>query len=162
MRKSFTVEMDLEATRSRFVQEFVRRGPASVGLETNVAGQVDARRRFALAIQGWEKNQWIRPFLTRLEGHFEKSSNDATTRVVFVTRGIGWPLAFISLLFPYWVATQIPRWPPPHITWTLLLVVACLIVPAVWTAFYFIEQRIFRLLVNALLAAYERPPLENA
>jgi hypothetical protein len=163
VRKSFVVEMNIEATRDRFVEEFVRRGPGTVGLEANLAGHADARRRFALAIQGWEKNLWIRPFLTRLEGHFEKmESQEGFTRVIFVTRGIGWPLTFVSLLFPYWVAMQIPRWPPPHITWTLLIIVACLTVPAVGAVFYAIERRIYRLLIQGLLAAYDRPPLENA
>jgi hypothetical protein len=156
------VTLNLESARERFVEEFVRRGPGSVGLETNTAGQADPRRRFVLAIQGWEKNPWIRPFLTRLEGHFEKTHDDVTTRVVFVTRGVGWPLTFVSLLFPYWAATLIPKWPPPHITWTLLLAAACLVVPAVGATFYFIERRVYRILVGALLASYDRPTLEDA
>lgn len=161
MRNSFVVEMPIEATRDRYVEEFVKRGPGSVGLETNLAGKADARRRFVLAIQGWEKNEWIRPFLTRLEGHFEKvEGHEQLSRVVFVSRGIGWPLTFISLLFPYWVAMQIPRWPPPHFTWTLLIIVACAVVPVVGTTFFVIERRIYRLLLDGLLAAYDRPPLE--
>lgn len=163
MRRSFVVELPLEATRDRFVEEFVQRGPGSVGLETNLAGQADARRRFVLAIQGWEKNQWIRPFLTRIEGHFEKMEGQThLSRVVFVSRGIGWPLTFVSLLFPYWAAIQIPRWPPPHFTWTLLLLVTLALVPSVGAIFYFIERRIHRLLTDGLLAAYDRPPLENS
>lgn len=163
MRKSFILSTDFETVQERFHREFVKRGPSTVGLELGVAGYLDARRQFALAIQGWERNLWIRPFLTRLEGHFERSQHDDYTRVVFVTRGLTGPLTFLSLLFPYTVArTLLPGWEgvEPAITEIALLAFSLLLVPAIGAAFYMIEWRTHKLLIEALLAAYDRPALE--
>ncbi len=163
MRKSFIVSMDVETTRDRFVREFVRRRTASVGLETGVAGFADARRRFALAIQGWEKNVWIRPFLTRLEGHFERSPHDDYTRVIFETRGLALALTVLTLLVPYTITrTLVPGWEgvEPALTEIILLVLSFLSVPIIGVVFFLLERRTHRVLIDALLAAYERPPLE--
>lgn len=164
MRQSFIVSTDVETTRDRFVHEFVRRGYASVGLELGVAGFADARRRFALALQGWEKNLWIRPFLTRLEGHFERSEHNDYTRVVFETRGLTIPLTFVSLLIPYGVVRAIvPTWTEiePSLSQIALLIFSIAIVPIIGLIFFSIERRTHRLLTEALLLAYSRPPLEK-
>ena len=164
MQSSFIVPYDVEKTRDRFVREFVQRRNGSVGQETSTAGHVDARRRFALAIQGWEKNEWIRPFLTRLEGHFEKSPQNDYTSVVFVTRGLTLPLTVISLLIPYYIVRAVvPGWEgvEPAISDIALVIVSILIVPSIWLMFFFVERRTHRLLINALLAAYDRPPLQE-
>jgi hypothetical protein len=164
MQRSFMVPYDVETTRDRFVREFVQRRGGSVGLETSTAGHVDARRRFALAIQGWESNQWIRPFLTRLEGHFERSPNNDYTLVVFVTRGLTLPLTVISLLIPYYIIRAVvPGWEgvEPAISEIVLVVISVLIVPLVWLMFFFIERQTHRLLIDALLAVYDRPPFQE-
>ncbi len=164
MQSSFIVPYDVETTRDRFVREFVQQRSGSVGKETSTAGHVDARRRFALAIQGWEKNEWIRPFLTRLEGHFEKSPQNDYTRVVFITRGLTLPLTVISLLIPYYIVRAVvPGWEgvEPALSDIALVIVSILIVPSIWLMFFFIERRTHRLLIDALLSAYDRPPLQE-
>lgn len=164
MQRSFIVPHDVEATRDRFVREFVQRRGGSVGLETNTAGHVDARRRFALAIQGWEKNEWIRPFLTRLEGHFERSPQNDYTQVVFVTRGLTLPLTVVSLLIPYYIIRAVvPSWEgvEPALSDIAVVIISVLVVPTIWLMFFFVERKTHKLLIDALLAAYDRPSLHE-
>lgn len=161
---SFIVQSSVEQVRDRFVLELVQRRNASVGQELSVAGFADARRRFALAIQGWEHNLWVRPFLTRLEGHFERSDDNTHTRVVYEYRGLTIPLTFLSLLIPYSVARfLIPTWEgiDPPLLDIAALVVACLIVPVVGVIFYSVERRTHKLLERALLLIYDEPRLED-
>ncbi|MCB9435920.1 MAG: hypothetical protein H6673_02880 [Anaerolineales bacterium] len=163
MQGSFIINSDVESVRDRFVIEFVKRGSATVGREVGVAGIVNARRQFSLAIQGWEANQWIRPFLTRLEGHFERSEHDDYTRVVFSTRGLSGPLTFLSLLIPYTVIRAVlPTWEgvEPVLSSIALLVFSIATVPLVGGVLYWVERRTHRLLIQTLLAAYDEPPLE--
>lgn len=164
MQRSFLVSTDVETTRNTFVLHLVKRGPGSIGKEAGVAGFVDARRRFALAIQGWEHNLWIRPFLTRLEGHFERSPQNDYTRVAFETRGLTIPLTFISLLIPYTVVrTLVPQWEGVELALSdiMLLFFSFLVVPLVGMLLFYVENRTHRLLIKALLAVYGDPPLEK-
>ncbi len=164
MRNTFMVSTDVESTRDQFVEHLVHRGPRSIGKEAGVAGFVDARRRFALAIQGWEKNLWVRPFLTRLEGHFERSPQNDYTRVVFETRGLTIPLTLISLLIPYTVARSlVPQWDSadPALSDIALLIFSIIIVPIISSVFFYVERRTHRLLITALQAVYGDPPLEK-
>lgn len=163
MQQSFIIGATVESVRDRFVLEFVHRGPATVGREVGVAGMVNARRQFALAIQGWEQSQWVRPFLTRLEGHFERSEHDDYTRVVFSTRGLSGPLTFLSLLIPYTIIrTVLPTWEgvEPALSSILLVIFSIASVPMVGFALYWVERRTHLLLIQALLAAYDNPSLE--
>lgn len=161
---NFIVQSSVEKTRDRFVLELVQRGTATVGQELSVAGFVDARRRFALAIQGWEQNLWVRPFLTRLEGHFERSPDNDYTRVVYEYRGLTIPLTFLSLLIPYSIARfLLPRWEgidPPMLD-IAVLILSGLVVPAVGIVFFSIERRTHKLLERALLLIYDKPRLED-
>ncbi|NDJ86883.1 MAG: hypothetical protein GYB66_13455 [Chloroflexi bacterium] len=164
MRRSFLTSTDVESTRDHFLIEFAKRGPTSVGRELGVSGDVDARRRFVLAIQGWERNHWVRPFLTRLEGHFERSQHNDYTRVVFETRGLTLPLTFLSLLIPYSVLSAIlPGWEgiDPPLLDIALVIISVVLVPVIGSVFFFIERRTHRLLIDALLAGYGRPSLED-
>jgi hypothetical protein len=161
---SFIIRDSVEKTRDRFVLELVQRGPATVGKELSVAGFADARRRFVLAIQGWEHNLWVRPILTRLEGHFERSEDNTETRVVYEYRGLTLPLTFISLLIPYTVARfLLPRWEgiDPPLLDIVALVFSVLIVPVIGLGLYSIERRTHRLLERALLLIYDEPRLED-
>lgn len=163
MQGSFIMDADVESVRDRFIIEFVRRRPATVGREVGVAGIVNARRQFTLAIQGWEDNQWVRPFLTRLEGHFERSEDDEYTRVVFSTRGLSGPLTFLSLLIPYTVIRAVlPTWEgvEPALSSIMLLVFSIAIVPLIGAVLYWVERRTHRLLIHTLLTAYDNPTLE--
>jgi hypothetical protein len=153
--------MDVESTRDRFVREFVQRGPGSVGLETNIAGFVDARRRFFIAIQGWEKTPWMRPLLTRIEGVFVRSENNTFTTVEFFRRGLALPLSFLALLLPYTVArVLIDEW-PPELFFLAIVALALLLVVAIGMVLTALERRIYKQLSNALLAAYDRPPVDD-
>lgn len=161
---SFIIHQPVERVRDSFVLELVKRGPMTVGLEMGVAGFVDARRRFALAIQGWEHNLWVRPFLTRLEGHFERSKHDDYTRVVFVRRGLTAPITLISLLIPYTMTRFfLPRWEgvDPAALDIALLIFSFFLVPIIGLVFYSIERRTHQLLEKALLLIYDEPPLED-
>lgn len=161
---SFVIHTDHETARERFIAEFVKRGPATVGLEMGIAGILDARRRFALAIQGWEHNTWIRPFLPRLEGHFERGTTDHDTRVVFVKRGLTIPLTFLTLLIPYSVIRYLlPRWAdyPISAADIGLLLFSFAMVFVIGGMFYLIEQRTHQLLIKALLVIYDNPPLTD-
>lgn len=161
---SFVIYTDHEIARERFINEFVKRGPGTVGLEVGVSGVLDARRRFALAIQGWEQNVWIRPFLTRLEGHFERSVEDTYTKVVFIKRGLTVPLTFLSLLIPYSTLRYLlPRWESNPVTSADLFFLAfsVALVVIIGALFYAIERQTHRLLINALLVIYDNPALAD-
>ncbi len=161
---SFLLNLNHERARERFIKEFVQRGSHTVGLEVGVAGVLDARRRFALAIQGWERNTWIRPFLTRLEGHFEPSADGMSTKVVFIKRGLTVPLTFLSLLIPYTVLRYLlPRWAdnPASTADIALLIFAVALVPIIGGMFYAIERRTHQLLIHTLLVIYDNPPLTD-
>lgn len=161
---SFLIYTDHEIARERFIAEFIQRGPGTVGLEVGVSGVLDARRRFALAIQGWERNTWIRPFLTRLEGHFERSIDDTFTKVVFIKRGLTLPLTFLSLLIPYSTLRYLlPRWESNPITSAdiFFLVFSVVLVFMIGAVFYAIERQTHHLLINALLVIYDNPALTD-
>lgn len=161
---SFIFRQPVEVTRDRMVIELMRRNSGTIGQELGVYGHVDARRRFAIAIQGWEDNLWVRPVLTRLEGHFERSDNNDYTRVVFERRGLTVPLTFLSLLIPYAVArVLIPQWQeidPPALD-IALLIFSIIVVPIIGAVFFTIERSTHRLLERALLLLYDNPVLED-
>lgn len=157
----FSVNMSVEATRERFVQEFVQRQGGSVGLETNIAGFVDARRRFFIAIQGWEKTAWMRPLLTRLEGYFEKTATNSTTQVYFMRRGLALPLTVLSLLIPYGIARATIRELPLEPYHIFMMILSFSLVVLIGGTFMILERRIYKQLTAALLAAYDRPALEQ-
>jgi hypothetical protein len=154
--------MSVEATRDRFVNEMVQRGPGSVGLEMNVAGFADARRRFVLAIQGWEKNLWMRPLLTRLEGYFERTPDNDKTFVVFEKRGLSLPLFVLGWLLPYTVARNIiGEWPPT--TYDVIVIgVSILLFFIAIGVLNLVERRVQRLLVKSLQTIYDQAPIDNA
>ena len=154
--KDFVIRLSVEETRDRFYKEFVQRRGSSVGLEMNLAGFVDARRRFVLAIQGWENTVWMRPLLTRLEGHFERSEDNSYTRVMFEQRGLSLPLFVLSLLLPYTVARlTIPELPPT--TGQLIVVGASLaLVIGGSIALAVVERRVHRLLLRGLMTIYDQ------
>ncbi|PJF42241.1 MAG: hypothetical protein CUN55_10275 [Phototrophicales bacterium] len=161
---SFILPMHHEVARKRFITEFVERKVGTVGLELGVSGVLDARRRFALAIQGWEHNTWIRPFLIRLEGHFEPAYDHEHTRVVFVKRGLTVPITFLSLLIPYSVIQYLlPRWEKYPITSSdiVLLLFSIALVFVIGGIFYAIERRTHQLLIRALLLIYDNPSLSD-
>lgn len=161
MTKRFMVRMSVEEARDLFVREMVQRKSGTVGLELNMSGFVDARRRFVLALQGWERNLWMRPLLTRLEGHFERSPNNDVTTIVFDRRGLTLPLFVLAWLLPYTVArNMIPEWPPTLYQGFMVGVSVVLILIAV-ASLYWVEQRVHRLLIKGLTTIYGNPPLED-
>lgn len=159
MVQKFRVSMTVEAARARFVQEFVRRSSGSVGLETNVAGFADARRRFFIAIQGWEKTPWMRPLLTRLEGYFQRSETNTYTDIYISRRGLALPLTVLALLIPYGVArtliTELPLTPFQ----IFMLAVSGALVALIGIVLTFLERRTYKLLTDVLLAAFDHPDL---
>lgn len=161
MTERLTVKLPVEATRDRFVRELVQRGAGTVGLEMNLAGFVDARRRFVLAIQGWENNLWMRPLLTRLEGYFEKTPGNEHTHIVFEKRGLTLPLFVLSWLLPYTMGRRfITEWPPP--TGALVIVgIVVLLVLIAGGALFYIERRVHRWLIRGLEAVYDDPTLDD-
>lgn len=150
----FVVQASVEETRDRFYTEFVQRGSGTVGLEMNLAGFVDARRRFVLAIQGWENTIWIRPLLTRLEGHFERSEDNSYTRVVFERRGLSLPLFVLSLLLPYTVARLVIIELPPTLYQIGMVAVALALVVGGSLALTVVERRVHKLLERGLMTIY--------
>lgn len=154
--KDFVVRLSVEDTRDRFYKEFVDRGGGTVGLEMNLAGFVDARRRFVLAIQGWENTVWMRPLLTRLEGHFERSEDNTYTRVVFEQRGLSLPLFVLSLLLPYTVARLMIPELPPTLYQLLVVGVSLALVIAGSLALALVERRVHSLLRSGLLTIYDQ------
>ena len=160
MAKFITVNMSVEETRDRFVAEMVQRKGGSVGLEMNLAGHADARRRFVLAIQGWETTLWIRPIVTRLEGWFQRTEANEETYVYFVRRGLTAPLFFLLMLVPYIAArAAITDWPPS--TADYLVVAGSLIFVVISTLILFIlERRTQKLLIEGLKVIYEQKDIE--
>ena len=152
----FVVQAGSEETRDRFYAEFVQRGSGTVGLEMNLAGFLDARRRFVLAIQGWENTVWMRPLLTRLEGHFERSEDNSYTRVVFERRGLSLPLFVLSLLLPYTVARLVISELPPTLYEIGMVAVALGLVVAGSIALAVVERRVHKLLERGLMTIYDQ------
>lgn len=161
MAKFIKVNMSVEETRDRFVTEMVQRQGGSVGLEMNLAGYADARRRFILAIQGWEKTIWVRPLLTRLEGWFQRTEDNEVTYVYFVRRGLTLPLFFLLLLIPYMAGrSAITDWPPT--TSDYVLIAASFFFVIISTIILLIlERRTQKLLIEGLQAIYEQRELED-
>lgn len=156
MAKFIKVKMSVEETRDRFVAEMVQRKGGSVGLEMNLAGHADARRRFVLAIQGWEKTLWIRPLLTRLEGWFQRTETNEETYVYFVRRGLTLPLFFLLLLIPYMTfRAVITEWPPTTpdyfvVAGSFIFVIISILILLI------LERRTQKLLIKGLRAIYEQ------
>ncbi len=155
MAKFITVKMSVEDTRDRFVEEMVQRQGGSVGLEMNLAGHADARRRFVLAIQGWEKTLWVRPLLTRIEGWFQRTEENEITYVYYVRRGLATPLFFLLLLIPYMVArSAITDWPPDTSDYIITGVSLAFVIVSTFVL-YVLERRTQNLLIEGLQAIYE-------
>jgi hypothetical protein len=153
--KDFVVNLSVEDTRDRFYKELVQRGSGTVGLEMNLAGFVDARRRFVLAIQGWENTVWMRPLLTRLEGHFERSEDNTYTKVVFERRGLSLPLFVLSLLLPYTVARLMIPELPPTLYQIVVVGVSLALVVIGSIALAIVERRVHKLLERGLVTIYD-------
>ena len=160
MAQFIKVNMSVEETRDRFVAEMVQRQGGSVGLEMNLAGHADARRRFVLAIQGWEKTLWIRPIVTRLEGWFQRTEANEETYVYFVRRGLTAPFFFLLMLIPYMAArAAITDW-PPSIPDYLVIAVSFIFVIISIIILFILERRTQKLLIEGLKAIYEQRDIE--
>jgi hypothetical protein len=161
MPLKLTVPLSVEETRDRFYTEMVLRRGGSVGLEMGLAGYVDARRRFVLAVQGWEKNLWMRPLLTRLEGFFQRSPENTTTTLVFERRGLALPIFILSLLLPYTAARYVVTdWPPTTYDW--LVVGGTLVFVIIATLMLMIvERRTHKLLILGLQTIYGSASVEK-
>lgn len=155
------VPLSVEATRDLFVREMVQRRAGSIGLEMNLAGHADARRRFVLAIQGWERTPWMRPLLTRLEGYFERTPTNDHTYVVFVRRGLSLPLFVLGLLLPYTVTRLVVDEWPPSLNDLAVIGLALAIVALGSLALLVVERRVYKLLTKGLSLTYGNPPVEK-
>lgn len=162
MTKYIKVNMSVEETRDRFVLEMVHRKGGTVGLEMNLAGHADARRRFVLAIQGWEKTLWIRPLVTRIEGWFQRTEANEETYVYFVRRGLTAPLFFLLLLVPYTVTRALIENLPLVFSDYVLIAASFGFVIISTLILMFLERRTHKLLIDGLRAIYDQAEVEKS